>query len=455
MDIEKVKKTKDDALNFFRAKDYKNAISTYKEIDLDRDLTTLFDKRNAVNTLFTSYSKLYLQNSDDRYFTSADKYCMKYLELAISDKNNLKSWAENILESFIGNLIQIYVEKFEDNQSVLKLKLESMLKRFIEIFEDVFEHIVFNQFILEIYKERQNYKDNRVHIKNAENLSEIFLELSKNVTNLNKERSSIYVLLSDLKYFSGESNKEVIDIDAIQYLNSAIKEDPNNRFANDRKSEISKMRDAREQISKFKHDAGSRLGLIKTKVLDLSKKYGDDSNILKINNLVDEWRADFSIVNGENPPKDDVDIKKLFLYIKDKFLTDESDKNIEIEFKIFGKKRDFVSNFYNLVTIFDNLIKNSIEAYSRNGINQKKVEISFDFDSFEFKIFDSAGGVKEEFLKDNQLFELYKSSKEIKMSSGFGLNNVKNSVERLGGEIKVESSNGCTTFTIKFDDDID
>ena len=52
---------------------------------------------------------------------------------------------------------------------------------------------------------------------------------------------------------------------------------------------------------------------------------------------------------------------------------------------------------------------------------------------------DLAGGIKENILVDNRLFETHVSEKNIAQNHGLGLSLVKSAINRLGGEISVKN----------------
>ena len=103
-----------------------------------------------------------------------------------------------------------------------------------------------------------------------------------------------------------------------------------------------------------------------------------------------------------------------------------------------------------LVTVFNNIVKNSIESMQRNMITEnKKISISATKkkEFIELIISDVAGGIEPENLK--RIFEPYFSTKEVQHGVGLGLYIAKNIVElHLKGTINVTSKENKTKVKI-------
>jgi len=104
-----------------------------------------------------------------------------------------------------------------------------------------------------------------------------------------------------------------------------------------------------------------------------------------------------------------------------------------------------------LVTVFNNIIKNSIESMQRNMIKKNKkiiINVKKINNFIELSIHDSAGGIKEKYL--SKIFEPYFSTKGQKQGVGLGLYIAKNIVEmHLKGTITVNSIVNNTIVKIK------
>lgn len=127
------------------------------------------------------------------------------------------------------------------------------------------------------------------------------------------------------------------------------------------------------------------------------------------------------------------------------------DKSENVEFNLVkdGSDEDFYTRGTekNLTQIFNNLIKNSLEAISKkdNGLISISIESSESY--LNVKFMDNGGGIPEK-MKD-MVFTPYFTTRTT--GTGLGLAIVKSLITGMGGNIKLEKSdeNG-TVFLIKF-----
>lgn len=129
-------------------------------------------------------------------------------------------------------------------------------------------------------------------------------------------------------------------------------------------------------------------------------------------------------------------------------------KNIIISDKItYSQKIDSnikISTYQNeLVQTIINIIKNSVDAFEENEINNKQITIEATKDENNAFIYikDNAGGIEDKLIK--RIFEPYFSTKS-KNKTGLGLYMSKKIIEeKLEGTISVKSYNKSTEFLIK------
>jgi two-component system sensor histidine kinase YcbA len=123
------------------------------------------------------------------------------------------------------------------------------------------------------------------------------------------------------------------------------------------------------------------------------------------------------------------------------------DRKINITYE---QAEDFITDkHYTLVSILDNLIMNAIEACSDEG-SIRVIQTSSNEEIY-FCVEDNGAGIdEEEFdLIFNPGYSTKFSPRTGKISTGLGLAHVKNYIELLGGNIKVESQpDVCTRFLI-------
>ncbi|MEM9299268.1 MAG: PAS domain-containing sensor histidine kinase [Bacteroidota bacterium] len=109
---------------------------------------------------------------------------------------------------------------------------------------------------------------------------------------------------------------------------------------------------------------------------------------------------------------------------------------------------DFYSDKVRIKTVLNNIISNAIK-YSDKGKNYQTIDIDVQVlpDRCQITIEDNGIGIKEEYL--NKIYQIFYRADENAKGSGLGLYIVKNIIDRLGGEIKVNSEHGKgSCFTI-------
>ncbi len=100
-----------------------------------------------------------------------------------------------------------------------------------------------------------------------------------------------------------------------------------------------------------------------------------------------------------------------------------------------------------LQQVFLNIINNAIDAVQDEGIISIKVDFSGG-DSISISIQDNGHGIQEDKLK--QIFEPFYTTKEKGKGTGLGLSITYGIVQKLGGDIRVESKVGIgTKFTVE------
>ena len=102
-----------------------------------------------------------------------------------------------------------------------------------------------------------------------------------------------------------------------------------------------------------------------------------------------------------------------------------------------------------LLQVFINLFKNSVDAFKEKNIEDKNLTITTNEDSefITIEVTDNAGGIKEEVI--NSIFDPYITTKSEKDGTGLGLHICKTIViKRLNGDITVKNTEDGARFTI-------
>lgn len=118
------------------------------------------------------------------------------------------------------------------------------------------------------------------------------------------------------------------------------------------------------------------------------------------------------------------------------------EKNYLDEISTFTKKND-------IMQIILNLLKNSIDAYIENNIQDRVINITTNKTKYKvtIQIKDNAGGIPADILE--KIFDPYFSTKDQKNGTGLGLYMSKMIVEsHLEGQLLVQTKDKSTTFSI-------
>lgn len=135
-----------------------------------------------------------------------------------------------------------------------------------------------------------------------------------------------------------------------------------------------------------------------------------------------------------------------------KFIGDNN-RMVEFKIEISGETNTHLDK-KRLMTIFSNLISNAIR-YQNPQISNPFISIKIDTSQTEtqIEIQDNGIGIDEE--SQTKIFNMFYRVSQESVGSGLGLYIVKEAVNKLNGEIKVQSEIGTgTTFTIKIPNQI-
>ena len=119
------------------------------------------------------------------------------------------------------------------------------------------------------------------------------------------------------------------------------------------------------------------------------------------------------------------------------------DKSLEI-----SQNSQFRSDAKLLSVILNNLVANSIKYHNPRKENPYiKVIVNYDEDRLHLMIKDNGSGITEDQLP--KIFQMFYQASEASTGSGLGLYIVKETIEKLGGDIVVHSDvKKGTTFDI-------
>ncbi len=124
----------------------------------------------------------------------------------------------------------------------------------------------------------------------------------------------------------------------------------------------------------------------------------------------------------------------------------DEDKQVDLQSSI-DQQVDFYSDGNRLQVMFSNLISNAVK-YNNSKVDHAlvEIEIAVDAEKAQVRISDNGIGIGAEHL--DRIFEMFYRATNERQGSGLGLYIVKETVDKLKGEVKVTSQQGVgTTFT--------
>ncbi len=174
--------------------------------------------------------------------------------------------------------------------------------------------------------------------------------------------------------------------------------------------------------------------------LTLMKKSAD-----KLDNFIQDL-TNFSRNARTEVKHERIDFHEMVATIFEQHQFMDEDKQVDLKSTIV-QKVDFYSDGNRLQVMFSNLISNAIK-YNNSRLDHALVEIDIvvDAEEVQVRISDNGIGIGAEHL--DRIFEMFYRATNERQGSGLGLYIVKETVDKLNGEVQVASKQGVgTTFT--------
>ncbi len=427
------------AVNYFNANKYQKVIKLLKDLELEE----VEKEKSRLELLLRSYYYSQLSDKLDNY----KKHRRQYLSLFKFKQMIILAEISSIKEIFDFEFDLICKKSQRKNLATLTEEIENLVDSFVlNSVLDSSRDIFLKLFHKNIFEQRYSLK-NAIYkrLELLEVLSGIFFELTDDLTGYEKERAELMSLIADEVYFLQDQGEQK----AINYLEKSLVEYPDNNLAERKIEKIKKLLLTKERAVKFEHDAGEKLSFLKDKTRLLMKKTDNKkikSGLAQLSEQAEIIAGIFRLVRNEGPKFKFVKIDSLL----EELVLSYSELGVDCLSFSGEKKKIELDKSYFIIAV-DNLIKNSLDAYRRRGIeiSSSPVRIHFDYDNYCCKVKDKAGGINEKLRKGNKLFELYASTKDSYQSSGLGLVQVKAAIELQGGEIKYKSDEQGTEFIIQ------
>ncbi len=211
-------------------------------------------------------------------------------------------------------------------------------------------------------------------------------------------------------------------------------------------------------VYSLSHDISAPLksikGLINLSKIDKSESLNElylskiEGSVNRLDSFVKEV-LDYSRTNRSQVEKEVVELRILTNEIIDGFRYLENFQNIE--FSTHFKVPSIYTDKFLFKVAFANVISNAIK-YQKTGSDHKafiEVTSMLKADVLQVSVSDNGEGISEE--HQDQIFEMFYRGSDTSTGSGLGLYIARESIEKLGGTIKIESTkNQGATFTISF-----
>lgn len=177
-----------------------------------------------------------------------------------------------------------------------------------------------------------------------------------------------------------------------------------------------------KETKRFRHDYRNHLNLLQ--ILCKEKKYDDvESYIEDISERLNEYNKYISVCNG-------------FVDAILNYYLQKMNKKC-IEFRIKGKMpKDCNIVMFDMCTIISNLLDNAIEAVEKLGEEERWIEMTFRYDNLMIYC-----NVKNPYWGELNIFKNKILTNKNTKNHGFGLSNVKKSVELYSGSIEIKTEN--------------
>jgi signal transduction histidine kinase len=307
--------------------------------------------------------------------------------------------------------------------------------------------------IQEIERERRNFARPDHHLRACALANAILAELGID-ERFKPYRAAIHNLLADIAYFfplSDQSEAKRYEL-VQQHLRDALTESPHDQFAINLEKHVRLLASTNLQIQRFGHDTGTRMGNIDTLLVRLVHLCPPTEqlhiSLAALRREFDSLRAMGRLILGKQPSEKDwkhVDIAEIILPLL------EERKWPAACLRRVGTLQCWLVCPDLLRLVFDNLLRNTEEAYSRQKIAKPESPgiLTIDYSSRTVTCADFAGGI-DATLGD--VFEPYRSSKGVFSNVGLGLTQAREAMRLQQFSIQLADlqPEGGAEFVLRF-----
>ncbi|HDR04256.1 MAG TPA: hypothetical protein ENN84_03280, partial [Candidatus Marinimicrobia bacterium] len=306
------KESSDQALAALRGKNWPLARKLYMQL-LESDQSC--NRYRNVNNYLTALTHCYETNEDAEIYKQFTTSFIEYAELAKS--RDTKTDAENILESLIEYAVENILrfagrEKtdFHGQRMIILGEIHRILPPFIEALtiEPIRpKSFFFDTFLAKTFKERVNFErqgNTYQNVFNTKILAEAFLKLTESEEKMERRRSNVWLLLSEIIFNDPEMDKKdplPLTQEAVKYLDKSLKELQTNLFAKKRRGQLNESITIQEQLHRFEHDVNSKISTLSSLTDALQKQYPDNDTIRQITRVMADMYAILKLSQDKKP----------------------------------------------------------------------------------------------------------------------------------------------------------
>lgn len=205
------------------------------------------------------------------------------------------------------------------------------------------------------------------------------------------------------------------------------KEEIVHKYLNEQNAHYEYLEKREEKTKKFRHDLKNHICVLKRLSETDSQKYKEYCDAIL--SKVDELRSNVSVNNS------------IVDAVLNRFYSDAVELNID--FNISGHMPNNCNiDAYDLCTVFSNLLSNAFDAAKKESKKQVDIEISYDKEDIIVKVSNCFSGKVE--IKNGQI----STSKADKDWHGWGLQNVRDSVDKYDGIMDIDAKGNIFSVTI-------
>ncbi len=454
----------------------KQALETHKIKMLSQEFN-LKRKNQESKTFFVSIVPLDTKSIQPTEFVmlAQDVSLLRYTERLAHLSNDRLSKQNDYMRKTLGKLInsQRIIKGIADavpvalqaynvaKQSYLfnNNKLAAMLGYTVEEFERLFK----DPLLENIYPEDRLYllasrasilEKQRLHgeirLKSKEGVYKWF---DVNVVTLLNYKDEPYAVVTMLLDISEQKNYQSY----IQATNASLKE--NQAYLEETLAELSNRNYELDQlVYKISHDLraplSSILGLVNIYKIEESAEKRDsyvsliENRINKLDGFVKSM-LNYAKANRSEIIAENIDFKQLISHCLEDFEYLESFSKVKIKTTIEPSAKVFKSDALRIKIIFNNIISNAFKYYNPNTKQAYlKIHAQINAQEAHIRFEDNGIGISEEYLE--RIFEMFFRGTSKSEGAGLGMYIVKQTLDRMGGTVKVASVlNRGTTFEIK------